>query len=219
MPIVRDGTESFYDREQAINRASGTFGLKWNITDGLTAFAQYNYFDNSYRGSYYAYGERNGTPNNVSLERNTTETREQTIRDIFTAHLNYNKTFRDVHTLNVTGGYEYMSQNYWKVKANAKGASSDDVPVLGSGSIFTASNRDEKQAMISYFARASHNYDDRYIVSGTFRADGSSKFAVGNQWGYFRPVRWHGSFRGTVLAQCQEDGQHLQVARLLRTDR
>ena len=75
-----------------------------------------------------AYGERNGTPNNVSLERNTTETREQTIRDIFTAHLNYNKTFRDVHTLNVTGGYEYMSQNYWKVKANAKGASSDDVP-------------------------------------------------------------------------------------------
>ena len=177
--------ESFYDREQAINRASGTFGLKWNITDGLTAFAQYNYFDNSYRGSYYAYGERNGTPNNVSLERNTTETREQTIRDIFTAHLNYNKTFCDVHTLNVTGGYEYMSQNYWKVKANAKGASSDDVPVLGSGSIFTASNQDEKQAMISYFARASYNYDDRYIVSGTFRADGSSKFAVGNQWGYF----------------------------------
>ena len=57
----------------------------------MTAFAQYNYFDNSYRGSYYAYGERNGTPNNVSLERNTTETREQTIRDIFTAHLNYNK--------------------------------------------------------------------------------------------------------------------------------
>ena len=159
--------------------------LKWNITDGLTAFAQYIYFDNSYRGSYYAYGERNGTPNNVSLERNTTETREQTIRDIFTAHLNYNKTFRDVHTLNVTGGYEYMSQNYWKVKANAKGASSDDVPVLGSGSIFTASNQDEKQAMISYFARASYNYDDRYIVSGTFRADGSSKFAVGNQWGYF----------------------------------
>ena len=151
----------------------------------MTAFAQYNYFDNSYRGSYYAYGERNGTPNNVSLERNTTETREQTIRDIFTAHLNYNKTFRDVHTLNVTGGYEYMSQNYWKVKANAKGASSDDVPVLGSGSIFTASNQDEKQAMISYFARASYNYDDRYIVSGTFRADGSSKFAVGNQWGYF----------------------------------
>ena len=72
-----------------------------------------------------------------------------------------------------------------KVKANAKGASSDDVPVLGSGSIFTASNQDEKQAMISYFARASYNYDDRYIVSGTFRADGSSKFAVGNQWGYF----------------------------------
>ena len=103
-----------------------------------------------------------------------------------------------MHTLNVTGGYEYMSQNYWKVKANAKGASSDDVPVLGSGSIFTASNQDEKQAMISYFARASYNYDDRYIVSGTFRADGSSKFAVGNQWGYFPAEIGRASCRGRV---------------------
>lgn len=63
--------------------------------NGLTAFAQYNYFDNSYRGSYYAYGERNGTPSQ-RLAGPATGNHEQTIRDIFTAHLNYNKTFRDV---------------------------------------------------------------------------------------------------------------------------
>jgi len=177
--------ESFYDREQATDRTSGIFGLKWNIAQGLTGVAQYSYFNNDYRGSYYVYGERNGSANNVSAERNTTETREQTTRDMFTAHLNYDRRFNDVHSLSVTGGYEYMSQRFWKVKANAKGASSDDVPILNSGSIFSAENRDEKQAMISYFARASYNYDDRYVLAATFRADGSSKFAVGSQWGYF----------------------------------
>ena len=177
--------ETFYDREIMMNRASATFNLKWNICNGLTATAQYNYYDQAYRGSYYAYGERDGIANTITEQRSTTETRTQTVRDTFTALLNYDKTFRNVHSLSLTGGYEYMSQRYWYLTANATGSTSDDVPVLDSGVNFTASNKDEKQALISYFARAQYNYDNRYIFSGTFRADGSSKFIKGNQWGFF----------------------------------
>jgi len=36
----------------------------------------------------------------------------------------------------------------------------------------------------SYFGSFNYNFDDRYYVTGTFRADGSSRF-VNNQWGYF----------------------------------
>jgi TonB-linked SusC/RagA family outer membrane protein len=39
--------------------------------------------------------------------------------------------------------------------------------------------------LTSFFGRANYNYKGRYILSGTFRADGSSKFAKGNRWGYF----------------------------------
>ncbi|MEG9327536.1 TonB-dependent receptor [Salinimicrobium catena] len=40
---------------------------------------------------------------------------------------------------------------------------------------------------ISYFGRVSYNYLDRYLVYGTFRADGSSKFTL-DPWGYFPSV-------------------------------
>ena len=39
--------------------------------------------------------------------------------------------------------------------------------------------------MLSFFGRASYNYDNRYLLTATMRADGSSKFAKGNKWGYF----------------------------------
>ncbi len=39
--------------------------------------------------------------------------------------------------------------------------------------------------MMSYFGRVNYAYKDRYLLTGTFRADGSSKFAPDNRWGYF----------------------------------
>ena len=39
--------------------------------------------------------------------------------------------------------------------------------------------------LLSYFGRANYNYLSRYYLSATFRADGSSKFADGNRWGFF----------------------------------
>ncbi len=39
--------------------------------------------------------------------------------------------------------------------------------------------------MLSVFARANYNYKGRYYVTATFRADGSSRFARGKQWGFF----------------------------------
>ncbi|MDO4162950.1 MAG: TonB-dependent receptor [Bacteroides sp.] len=39
--------------------------------------------------------------------------------------------------------------------------------------------------LLSFFARANYNFQDKYLVSATFRADGSSKFEKENRWGYF----------------------------------
>lgn len=38
---------------------------------------------------------------------------------------------------------------------------------------------------VSFFGRANYSYLGRYLLTATFRADGSSKFAPSNQWGYF----------------------------------
>ena len=42
--------------------------------------------------------------------------------------------------------------------------------------------------MASFFGQANWNWDHRYFLSATFRADGSTKFAPGNQWGYFPAI-------------------------------
>jgi TonB-dependent starch-binding outer membrane protein SusC len=39
--------------------------------------------------------------------------------------------------------------------------------------------------LLSFFGRANYAYDKKYLLSATLRADGSSKFAPGRQWGYF----------------------------------
>ncbi|MET4105339.1 TonB-dependent receptor [Hymenobacter sp. UYP22] len=39
--------------------------------------------------------------------------------------------------------------------------------------------------LLSGFGRLTYSFDDKYLFTGTFRADGSSKFREGNRWGYF----------------------------------
>ena len=42
-----------------------------------------------------------------------------------------------------------------------------------------------KNRLMSFFARANVNFDQKYLLTATFRADGSSKFQGDNRWGYF----------------------------------
>lgn len=53
----------------------------------------------------------------------------------------------------------------------------------GSNPVVSSSKGENK--LMSYFGRINYNYDSRYYVTATMRADGSSKFAKGNRWGYF----------------------------------
>ncbi|MFV0346479.1 MAG: SusC/RagA family TonB-linked outer membrane protein [Bacteroidales bacterium] len=43
----------------------------------------------------------------------------------------------------------------------------------------------DEAMLLSYFGRLSYNYKEKYLFNATFRADGSSRFAKGNRWGYF----------------------------------
>jgi len=54
---------------------------------------------------------------------------------------------------------------------------------LGSPQISTTEY--PKVVLSSFFGRVNYNYKKKYFASATLRADGSSKFAPGNRWGYF----------------------------------
>lgn len=44
------------------------------------------------------------------------------------------------------------------------------------------------ERLSSYFGQANYNYRQKYLLSLTYRADGSTKFAPGNRWGYFPAI-------------------------------
>jgi TonB-dependent starch-binding outer membrane protein SusC len=45
-----------------------------------------------------------------------------------------------------------------------------------------------EESLLSYFGRLQYNFKEKYLLNATFRADGSSRFAPGNRWGYFPSV-------------------------------
>jgi TonB-dependent starch-binding outer membrane protein SusC len=59
----------------------------------------------------------------------------------------------------------------------------------GTSSTATAAGAaDDPDHRLSFFGRLNYNFEETYLFNATFRADGSSRFAKGNQWGYFPSV-------------------------------
>jgi TonB-linked SusC/RagA family outer membrane protein len=64
--------------------------------------------------------------------------------------------------------------------------SSNDIHVSGKDGDFVSNEGwSGAIAKVSFFGRANYNYADRYLLTATIRADGSSRFGANNRWGYF----------------------------------
>lgn len=102
--------------------------------------------------------------------------------------LTYNQVW-DNHRLNVLGGY--TSQEFGDEATGASraqfGSGQDELLYLSYGNDTTQLNYGEASqwAMISYLFRVNYSLFDRYLFTASMRADGSSRFAPENRWGYF----------------------------------
>lgn len=113
--------------------------------------------------------------------------------------LSYNKKLSDNLSLNALAGYEYQDFGWSGASTFGRGFANDDVPLYNILQNSPAANRavssfeDPKSSIQSFFARLGVNYLDRYLVTATFRSDGSSRFGDNNKYGYFPSVaaRWN----------------------------
>ena len=93
--------------------------------------------------------------------------------------------------LNLLVGQETSSYAYRQVVAQSMYFPSgmDAASILAMMNLGTAqptiTTESQPYNMSSYFGRANYSIQDKYLASLTFRADGTSKFAPGHQWGYF----------------------------------
>jgi TonB-dependent starch-binding outer membrane protein SusC len=103
--------------------------------------------------------------------------------------LTWNKTFNKVHQVTVTGGYSQQQYQGSYFRSERWGYDDESTPqrVLDNGTeIHDASgNFQSANAIASGFARAFYGYKGKYLLTATFRADGSSRFPKDNRWGYF----------------------------------
>ena len=174
--------DRYYTNNYVTRRSTANFNLKWDIVDGLSAFAQIANH-NSYKNSYqYLAG------NAISQTRQTYEGWSQTNRLSFQAHVDYNKSFGD-HNLSAMAGYDFLKRKINGMSMTVQGAESDKTPTLGAGTTPTAwTDTQTPWCQISYFGRLNYNYKEKYMLGFTMRADGSSLFAKDNRWGYFPAV-------------------------------
>lgn len=168
------------------------FALQWTPIQGLTLRSEGNYeirFSDRYEffGPLTAEGQKS-----INQGMPVATSREQTMESYtWTNTASYAMTLSDFHNFSFLLGQEiYNRQIRTKDQTNhlfdtdIYAQKAWDNMSLGTPYIST-SELSTPNRMASFFGQVAYNYDHKYLLSFTFRADGSTKFAPGHQWGYF----------------------------------
>lgn len=174
--------------EQTLNLNTS---LSWKILKNLTYRSDFG-LDLTFGNNKRYYGPLTGESRNVGGNLPLGElTKTEGNRYRWSNTLNYRWRRGDKHSGDFLIGQEMISgrgnSNFMRAKYFAETLSPERLfanMALGTlDRISTADNPSEN--LFSFFGRANYQYLDKYLVTLTLRADGSSKFAPGNQWGFF----------------------------------
>ena len=105
--------------------------------------------------------------------------------------VNYTKTFNEVHNLNITALQSIQEDNQENSSISVLGipAESQLFHRLGDASQITGANTYLRQwSLMSFMGRVNYDYKNKYLVTATLRADGSSRFGSNNRFAYFPSV-------------------------------
>lgn len=111
--------------------------------------------------------------------------------------LKYNKIIADDHNVTLTAGLNYEETLRTRSNVSGTGFLTDDLRNLGSANTVSVLNGDRfPTRLYGLFTRLSYDYQGKYILEGSFRRDGSSRFGKNNRYGNFWSVA-----AGWVLSQ------------------
>ena len=159
-----------------------------NICKGLSFRMEYggSYgYDNHYYfqpelhlGKYYSQDSKG--------ERKSSNSNYWSFKQYFT----YMNTFAKKHSVNVMVGHEAQESSWEYLQAGVAGYLFNNVHELSVGDAKTATNSSAKgsSSIESYYGRLNYVFDERYLITATLRADGSSTFGPDNRWGWFPSV-------------------------------
>ena len=178
--------------------------LKFDILPGLT-FTTSNGIDyNDLKG--YSFGTKKvdskSSMGNNDAYRMTLQT---------TNNFTYTGKWGD-HALTATAVYEATQSEYRYLSVNGQNLLTESVGWWNANmaSSRTVDNKYTKWGLVSGVARVMYNFKDRYMVTGTLRADGSSKFTQ-DKWGWFPSIAAAWSMGNEPFMQKQNVVQDLKI--------
>ncbi|MCL4641924.1 MAG: TonB-dependent receptor [Pseudosphingobacterium sp.] len=160
-----------------------TDDLRLKVTGGInTTVSRNNQFNDTltvYGNPRTLQGSVNGVNGAVYFTENTTWINENT--------LTYNHSFEKNHQLTVVGGITESGRT-----SSSHGHAATQLPNaqlgvsgLDEGTPQTVRALSASWGLMSFLGRVDYKYRNKYLLTLSYRADGSSKFAKGNRWGYF----------------------------------
>lgn len=172
-----------YTDERRKYRVFANIFAEYTFTEGLTYRLNYGPdFSTSRQGQYE--GTLAGSANTAQV------TNQQNFAYTLENILSYNRKFKD-HSLNVVGLFSTQTNRF-----ESSGSAARNIPVesslfynLGSAETVTGINSSlTKWGLLSYMGRINYSFKDRYLLTLTGRADGSSRLSQKNRWAFFPSV-------------------------------
>ena len=189
------------DSDQRSRSLVANTAINWEIIDGLTAKTNFSISANWSRAKYWEGAIVNNYLDNAG---NVTYSGDARIRAAEGWYLRWINTLNyevqglgEDHQLSVLAGMEISDSGseFTDIRGNEFPASYDATRAWANMNDFLRREDQENfqlgsqigipNRLQSYFGRFNYSYLDRYLFTGTFRADGSSRFAPSNRWGYF----------------------------------
>ncbi|MFN5422692.1 MAG: SusC/RagA family TonB-linked outer membrane protein, partial [bacterium] len=179
-------TANTADSRNTNTRVLANVNAEYEIIKGLKLKANLGLDGNHYQGRSFNIIVSNQTRANArnSLAKTFSES-YSLLSEYF---LSYNKVFAGKHKIDAVAGYTaqtFDGDYFAAVKRDFPNESMEQRYLDAGQSLERINGNRTYDALQSAFGRINYDFDKRYLLTATFRADGSSKFAPGNRWGYF----------------------------------
>ena len=158
-------------------------GLKVN------AFAAIEEGDNH----YYKYTGKLYSTGSASWSDWANRSKSKELRQLYEATVDYANSWNG-HSLVAVAGFSYQHYLSDNMEAANRGFVMEDLKYysIGEGtadkSDLTVNSSRSSNKLAAAFVRVNYNYNEKYLLSASIRAEGSSRFGKNNKWGYFPAV-------------------------------
>ena len=165
-------------------RGTGNIFAEIALTEGLDFRSEVGIDYNSVRSNSY---DRAEAQRHLNTDQASSSTRFN-LNWVTENTLTYNRVFGQNHDLTVLGGVTAQRDHSEVNGVEATDFPNSLVPVLDAGSVTDGGSSESNWALLSGLSRINYAYANKYLFTGTVRADGSSKFGADRRWGVFPSV-------------------------------